>query len=51
MDYTASGKSLSFIEEYIQNQVLPTYGNTHTSTTETGRQTTQYREESRYYTD
>ena len=47
-DYTASGRSLSFIEDYIRTQVLPTYANTHTTTTDTGRQTSQYREESRY---
>ena len=47
-DYTASGKSLSFIEDYIRTQVLPTYANTHTNTTDTGRLTTQYREDSRY---
>ena len=37
-DYTASGRALSFIEDYVRNDVLPTYGNTHTSTTKTGRQ-------------
>ena len=47
-DYTASGQSLSFIEDYIRNQVLPMYANTHTTTTDTGRQTTLLREEARY---
>ena len=28
-DYTASGKSLRFIEDYITNQVMPLYANTH----------------------
>ena len=35
-DYTASGRSLSFIEEYVAAHVLPTYGNTHTTTSKTG---------------
>lgn len=46
-DYTASGRSLAFIEEFIQQQVMPYYGNTHTETSLTGRQTTQLREQSR----
>ncbi|CAI8057899.1 hypothetical protein GBAR_LOCUS31511 [Geodia barretti] len=46
-DYTASGKSLSFVEDYIRSHVLPTYANTHTTTTDTGRTTTQLREEAR----
>ena len=46
-DYTASGKSLSFIEDYIRSHVLPTYANTHTTTTNTGRITTQLREDAR----
>ena len=29
-DYTASGKSLRFIEDYITSQILPLYANTHT---------------------
>ena len=29
-DYTASGRSLSFIEDYIREQVMPLYANTHT---------------------
>ena len=46
-DYTASGKSLSFIESYILEEVLPFYGNTHTTTTVTSLQTTLYRHEAR----
>jgi selenocysteine lyase/cysteine desulfurase len=46
-DYTASGRSLSFIEDYIRDQVLPLYANTHTESSGTGLQTTRYREEAR----
>lgn len=46
-DYTASGKSLESIETYIVNEVLPTYGNTHTTTSVTSLQTTLFRHESR----
>lgn len=46
-DYTASGKSLQFIEDYIQQQVLPFYGNTHTTTSMSGRQSTFFRHEAR----
>ena len=42
-DYTASGKSLSFIEDFITSEVLPLYGNTHTTTSVTSLQTTLYR--------
>lgn len=43
-DYVASGRSLSFIEEAIRREVLPSYGNTHTETSFTGRRTTRLRE-------
>jgi selenocysteine lyase/cysteine desulfurase len=46
-DYTASGRSLQFIEDYIQQHVLPTYGNTHTTTSMCGQQTTLLRAEAR----
>ncbi len=46
-DYTASGRALSFIEDYIREQVLPLYANTHTETSGTGLQTTRFREEAR----
>ena len=42
-DYTASGKSLTFIEDFIRNEVLPFYGNTHTTNTASSLQTTVYR--------
>lgn len=46
-DYTASGRCLGFIEDYIRDQVLPLYANTHTETSGTGLQTTRFREEAR----
>lgn len=46
-DYTASGRSLSFIEDYIRDRVLPLYANTHTETSGTGLQTTRFREDAR----
>lgn len=46
-DYTASGKALSCIEDYITNEVLPCYGNTHTTTSVTSLQTTLFRHEAR----
>jgi selenocysteine lyase/cysteine desulfurase len=46
-DYTASGRSLGFIEEFIQGEVLPLYANTHTETSLTGMQTTRFREDAR----
>jgi selenocysteine lyase/cysteine desulfurase len=46
-DYTASGRSLSIIEDFIRGQVLPLYANTHTETSGTGLQTTRFREEAR----
>ena len=39
-DYTASGRSLSFIEDFIRDAVLPLYANTHTESSGTGLQTT-----------
>jgi selenocysteine lyase/cysteine desulfurase len=46
-DYTASGRSLSFIETFIRDEVMPLYANTHTETSGTGRQTTQFRDDAR----
>ena len=43
-DYVASGRSLTFIEDLVREVVLPDYGNTHTETSYTGRQTTLFRE-------
>ena len=46
-DYTASGRALSFIEDFIRDAVLPLYANTHTESSGTGRQTSRFREEAR----
>ena len=46
-DYTASGRAVSFIEDFIREAVLPLYANTHTETSGTGLQTTRFREEAR----
>ena len=46
-DYTASGRSLTFIEDFVRHQVLPAYANTHTEASGTGLQTTRLREDAR----
>jgi selenocysteine lyase/cysteine desulfurase len=46
-DHTASGRALSFIEDYIRDQVLPFYANTHTESSGTGLRTTRLREQAR----
>lgn len=46
-DYTASGRSLSFIEDFMRQAVMPLYANTHTESSGTGRQTTRFREDAR----
>ncbi|KAL0585889.1 hypothetical protein ABG067_004423 [Albugo candida] len=46
-DFTASGRAVQKIEDYIQKQVLPLYGNTHTTTSATGNQITAFRHEAR----
>jgi selenocysteine lyase/cysteine desulfurase len=46
-DYTASGRALSFIEDFIRDEVLPRYANTHTESSGTGLQTTRLREDAR----
>jgi selenocysteine lyase/cysteine desulfurase len=35
-DYTASGRSLDFIEDFIRQQVLPRYANTHSESSYSG---------------
>ena len=46
-DYTASGRSLTFLEDFIRNEVLPRYANTHTESSGTGLQTSRLREDAR----
>jgi selenocysteine lyase/cysteine desulfurase len=46
-DYTASGRALAFIEDFIRLEVLPRYANTHTESSGTGLQTTRLREDAR----
>ena len=46
-DYTASGQALDFIEDFIREQVLARYANTHTEASATGAQTMALREEAR----
>ncbi len=46
-DYTASGRSLDFIEDFIREEVMSLYANTHTETSTTGLQTTRFREDAR----
>jgi selenocysteine lyase/cysteine desulfurase len=46
-DYTASGRALSFLEDFIRSEVLPRYANTHTESSGTGLQTTRLREDAR----
>ena len=46
-DYTASGRALAFIEDFIRTEVLPRYANTHTESSGTGLQTTRLREDAR----
>ncbi|MEX1281435.1 MAG: aminotransferase class V-fold PLP-dependent enzyme [Acidimicrobiia bacterium] len=46
-DYTASGRAVDFIEDYLRDTVLPLYANTHTESSGTGLQTTRFREEAR----
>ena len=40
-------RPLKFIEDYIRNYVYPFYANTHTTTSATSRQTTQFRQDAR----
>lgn len=46
-DYTASGRSLRFIEESITEYILSYYANTHTTTSWVGLQSGAFREEAR----
>ena len=46
-DYTASGRALALVEDYIRDSVLPFYANTHSESAYTGRHTTALREQAR----
>jgi len=46
-DYTASARSLAFVEDFMRHEVMPLYANTHTETSGTGLQTTRFREDAR----
>lgn len=46
-DWTASGRCVGKIESYVTNTVMPFYGNTHTTTSITGHQSTCFRHEAR----
>ncbi len=46
-DYTASGRALGFVEDFVREEVLPRYANTHTESSGTGLQTTRLREDAR----
>jgi selenocysteine lyase/cysteine desulfurase len=46
-DYTASGRALGFIEDFIRDEVLPSYANTHTESSGTGLQTSRLRDDAR----
>jgi len=46
-DFTASGRTLASIEEYLLHEVIPLYANTHTLSDATGLQTTLFRREAR----
>ncbi|MFZ5871009.1 MAG: aminotransferase class V-fold PLP-dependent enzyme [Actinomycetota bacterium] len=46
-DYTASGRSLAFVEDFVRDVVMPCYANTHTEASGTGLQTTRLREDAR----
>jgi selenocysteine lyase/cysteine desulfurase len=46
-DYTASGRAVTFVEDFVRDEVLPWYANTHTESSRTGEQTTRFREDAR----
>ncbi|EZG87452.1 PP-loop protein [Gregarina niphandrodes] len=46
-DFTASGRAMQPIEEYVKSEVLPLYGNVHSKSSATARQSSYFREEAR----
>ncbi|XP_057982429.1 uncharacterized protein LOC131167616 [Malania oleifera] len=48
-DHTSTGRSLRYIENFILNNVLPFYGNTHTSDSHVGQRTTRMVNEASTY--
>jgi selenocysteine lyase/cysteine desulfurase len=46
-DYTASGRCLTFIEDYLREAAMPLYANTHTESSGTGLQTSRFRSDAR----
>ncbi|PIN20610.1 Cysteine desulfurase [Handroanthus impetiginosus] len=48
-DHTASGRSLHYIENYIKHNLLPFYGNSHTSDSYVGYRTTKMVHEAANY--
>ncbi|KAB1210585.1 hypothetical protein CJ030_MR6G010881 [Morella rubra] len=48
-DHTASGRSLRYVEDLIRKNVLPSYGNSHTSDSYVGHRTTKMVHEAAKY--
>lgn len=46
-DWVASSRAIGFLEDYIREEVLPVYSNTHTTSSRMGHQISLYREEAR----
>jgi selenocysteine lyase/cysteine desulfurase len=46
-DYTASGRALGFVEDFVRDRVLPYYANTHTESSATAQQTTRLYDDAR----
>ena len=46
-DWIASGRCLNSLEQYMSSEVMSYYGNTHTTTSVTGHQSTCFRHEAR----
>ena len=47
-DHIASSRALQSIESYIQEHILPNYGNVHTTTSVTSLQSSMFQQEARY---